>query len=325
MIKWQYRLHDPAVTAGAGPTRTREQPETRRLGSISSVSSGIHEPTRILLQVTRPLACSLAIHLGLGVIVVAGSAGLAPQPPPRVAWLDLEPADILPPPSPTPPAAVSRSRSVRSPAVEPRKLSTPVAPSVPDEPVASPAQPLPTPPPREAAATEPPPTQSVPTPPHAQSVAVPSRASEPDRSGVPSGAAAPSASAPADSRPSREPQERGTEGAGRPAVASRPPEAPAGGAVVRAARPRGGYQVRPVYPEAARRAGVQGTTLLRIHIETDGRVGDVAVERSAGHQALDQAAADAVRRWRFEPALNSAGAVSVWALVPVEFRISDRD
>jgi len=32
-----------------------------------------------------------------------------------------------------------------------------------------------------------------------------------------------------------------------------------------------------------------------------------------------------VRRWRFEPAQNSAGAVSVWALVPVEFRIGDRD
>jgi len=83
--------------------------------------------------------------------------------------------------------------------------------------------------------------------------------------------------------------------------------------------------VRPVYPDSARRAGIQGTTLLRIHIEMDGRVSDVSVERSAGHQGLDEAAADAVRRWRFEPAQNSTGAVSVWALVPVEFRISDRD
>jgi protein TonB len=83
--------------------------------------------------------------------------------------------------------------------------------------------------------------------------------------------------------------------------------------------------VRPVYPESARRAGIQGTTLLRIHIEVDGRVSDVTVERSAGYQGLDRAAADAVRRWRFEPALDSAGPVSMWALVPVEFRISDRD
>jgi periplasmic protein TonB len=65
--------------------------------------------------------------------------------------------------------------------------------------------------------------------------------------------------------------------------------------------------------------------LLRIHIEADGRVSDVSVQRSAGHQSLDEAAADAVRRWRFEPALNSAGPVSMWAVVPVEFRINDRD
>ena len=41
--------------------------------------------------------------------------------------------------------------------------------------------------------------------------------------------------------------------------------------------------------------------------------------------SLDEAAADAVRRWRFEPALNAAGPVSMWAVVPVEFRIGDRD
>ena len=77
--------------------------------------------------------------------------------------------------------------------------------------------------------------------------------------------------------------------------------------------------------ESARRAGIQGTTLLRIFIERDGRVSDVTVQRSAGDQSLDQAASDAVRRWRFEPAVNSAGPVAMWAVVPVEFRISDRD
>ena len=83
--------------------------------------------------------------------------------------------------------------------------------------------------------------------------------------------------------------------------------------------------MRPLYPESARRAGIQGTTLLRIHIEPDGRVSDVSVERSAGHQSLDQAAADAVRRWRFEPAQSSSGPVAMSALVPVEFRIGDRE
>src|SRR5438445_715869 len=183
-----------------------------------SVSVEAHESTSTLVRVARPLAGSVALHLALlTIVVVAGSAALAPLPVPRATWLDLEPAEIAPPP-PAPVAASPRPRS-----------------------------------------------------------------------------------------------------------APRPPDASAGGPIVRAARPRGGYQVRPVYPESARRAGIQGTTLLRIYIERDGRVGDVSVQRSAGHQALDEAAADAVRRWRFEPALNSAGPVSMWALVPVEFRISDRD
>jgi len=151
------------------------------------------------------------------------------------------------------------------------------------------------------------------------------RASEPDRAAAPPAVAA-GAREPIDSTPpSRAAQERGGDGPGKPAVASRTPDAGPGGSIVRAARPKGGYQVRPVYPEVARRAGIQGTTLLRIHIEADGHVSDVSVQRSAGHQSLDEAAAEAVRRWRFEPALNSAGPVSMWAVVPVEFRISDRD
>jgi periplasmic protein TonB len=193
-----------------------------------------------------------------------------------------------------------------------------------EPPLAAPAPPIQQPA-REVPAPEPPPAQSASQTSIASS---PSAAAEPERSVVsPNASARDAASVRAsdDARPQRETQERGVNGAGGPVVAARPPDASASGPIVRAARPRGGYQVRPVYPEAARRAGVQGTTVLRIFIERDGRVTNVNVERSAGHQALDEAAAEAVRRWRFEPALNATGPVSVSALVPVEFRISDRD
>jgi len=112
-----------------------------------------------------------------------------------------------------------------------------------------------------------------------------------------------------------------------PALAALPPGLPAAApaGVTRTAIPRGGYQITPSYPATARQLGVEGTALLRVFVDADGRVGAVVVKQSAGHPDLDRAAADAVRRWRFEPALNSAGPVSMWALVPVEFRISDRD
>jgi periplasmic protein TonB len=85
--------------------------------------------------------------------------------------------------------------------------------------------------------------------------------------------------------------------------------------------PRGGYQVRPAYPSSARRLGIQGLTTLRVFVAADGRVGEVVVQESAGHPDLDEAAADAVKQWRFEPARRGAEPVGVWVLLPVQFRL----
>jgi protein TonB len=87
------------------------------------------------------------------------------------------------------------------------------------------------------------------------------------------------------------------------------------------ARPRGGYQVYPRYPASARQLGIQGTAHLRVQVLADGHVGEIVVERSAGHPDLDRAAADAVRQWRFEPARRGAEAVATWVLLPVQFQL----
>ena len=85
--------------------------------------------------------------------------------------------------------------------------------------------------------------------------------------------------------------------------------------------PSGGYQVKPRYPESARRQGVEGTVLLKVRVTEQGRVEVVQLERSTGHQDLDQAAIEAVRRWRFEPARRGNQATAVWALIPVTFKL----
>ncbi|HYS16765.1 MAG TPA: energy transducer TonB [Candidatus Binatia bacterium] len=115
---------------------------------------------------------------------------------------------------------------------------------------------------------------------------------------------------------------------GPPAAATAPApslaSAPSGGstgAVTRLARPQGGYQVRPTYPSTARRLGIQGTTLLKVYVLIDGRIGEIVVQESAGHPDLDQASVDAVRRWRFEPARRGNDPVAMWVLLPVEFRL----
>jgi TonB family protein len=87
------------------------------------------------------------------------------------------------------------------------------------------------------------------------------------------------------------------------------------------ARPLGGYQVKPRYPESARRAGAQGVTLLRIRVLESGRVGQVLIEKSAGYRDLDFAATEAVKKWLFEPARRGKEAVAVWVLLPVKFEL----
>ena len=87
------------------------------------------------------------------------------------------------------------------------------------------------------------------------------------------------------------------------------------------ARPLGGYQTTPRYPESARRQGVEGITTLRFVVLANGHVGQIGVTRSAGHVDLDRAAVEAVKTWRFEPAKRGKEAVAVWVTLPVRFEL----
>lgn len=61
--------------------------------------------------------------------------------------------------------------------------------------------------------------------------------------------------------------------------------------------------VEPVYPEEALQDGVQGTVLLRVVVTAYGMVSDVEIFRSPFRgESLAQAALDAVRQWRYQPA-----------------------
>ncbi|MBI4490486.1 MAG: energy transducer TonB [Deltaproteobacteria bacterium] len=87
------------------------------------------------------------------------------------------------------------------------------------------------------------------------------------------------------------------------------------------ARPLGGYQVKPRYPDSARREGAQGVTLLKVRVLENGNVGETYVEQSAGHPDLDRSAAEAVKKWRFEPARRGKEPIAVWVLLPVRFQL----
>jgi TonB family protein len=81
--------------------------------------------------------------------------------------------------------------------------------------------------------------------------------------------------------------------------------------------PRARVRIAPRYPDAALRAGVQGTVMLVAKIAADGSVPGARV--IATIPALDRAAIDAVRGWTFEPVLVKGKPVEAEVLVPIRF------
>jgi periplasmic protein TonB len=76
------------------------------------------------------------------------------------------------------------------------------------------------------------------------------------------------------------------------------------------------------YPEELWDAGVEGRTVLRIHITEQGGVDSAAVESSSGYPAFDSAALAQSGELRFQPARRDGEPVSKWVLLPVEFAIT---
>jgi protein TonB len=78
---------------------------------------------------------------------------------------------------------------------------------------------------------------------------------------------------------------------------------------------------RPVYPSLARYRHWEGLVLLRAHVLADGHCDEVNLQRSSGHEVLDEAALEAVRQWSFVPSRHGSTAVASWVTVPIEFQL----
>ncbi|MEY4725657.1 MAG: hypothetical protein RLZ36_284 [Pseudomonadota bacterium] len=75
----------------------------------------------------------------------------------------------------------------------------------------------------------------------------------------------------------------------------------------------------PAYPRASRRLGEQGTVIVRVLINTQGLPEKAEVRTSSGFIRLDQAALEAVQRWRFVPGRRSGTPEAMWFNIPVRF------
>ncbi|PUE10337.1 energy transducer TonB [Limnohabitans sp. T6-20] len=75
----------------------------------------------------------------------------------------------------------------------------------------------------------------------------------------------------------------------------------------------------PVYPGMSRRMGEQGTAVLRVFINTEGRAEKAEIRTSSGYSRLDEAALATVQRWRYVPGKRAGVPEAMWFNVPIRF------
>lgn len=87
--------------------------------------------------------------------------------------------------------------------------------------------------------------------------------------------------------------------------------------------PRAVVKVPPSYTEEARKERIQGLVIVQTVIDRQGRIENVKVLKGLPH-GLTEAAVEAVRQWRFEPALDGDGnPVSVYYNLTINFRLDE--
>ena len=87
--------------------------------------------------------------------------------------------------------------------------------------------------------------------------------------------------------------------------------------------PRVVRRVQPKYTEEARQERLQGVTILEAVIDEHGEVAEIRVLKGLG-SGLDTAAVDAVKQWKFVPAMLHGKPVAVYFTLTVSFKLDSR-
>jgi len=79
-------------------------------------------------------------------------------------------------------------------------------------------------------------------------------------------------------------------------------------------------KVDPIYPELAKKAGMEGTVYANLWVDKQGKVREVKIVK-AESEIFVQPVIDAAKLWLFSPAMMKNGPVAVWVAVPFRFSL----
>jgi TonB family protein len=82
----------------------------------------------------------------------------------------------------------------------------------------------------------------------------------------------------------------------------------------------------PDYPAFANKSGLEGIVILEVDVDKYGNTDKIKVVKSLmpGPHGLDEAAIDAVKQWKFEPAMKDGKTVDATILIPIEFKYENK-
>ncbi|HEV8538195.1 MAG TPA: TonB family protein [Bacteroidota bacterium] len=81
-------------------------------------------------------------------------------------------------------------------------------------------------------------------------------------------------------------------------------------------------EVKPEYPEFAKRISAEGTVWIKIWVDKEGKPKKVVIQKSSDNEALDESAKKAAMQYLFTPAIMNNGPVAVWVSIPFRFKLS---
>ncbi|PTO92874.1 energy transducer TonB [Vibrio splendidus] len=77
----------------------------------------------------------------------------------------------------------------------------------------------------------------------------------------------------------------------------------------------------PTYPRQARRRGIEGVAIYEVWLDAEGKQIKQALVNSSGVLILDNAALDAIKKWKFSPHTVNGRAIAHRVQLPVRFRL----
>ena len=86
-------------------------------------------------------------------------------------------------------------------------------------------------------------------------------------------------------------------------------------------KPRATFQTAPLYPAEMRGKKVEGVVAVLFVVDAAGKVVNPRVEKSTA-AAFEKPALEAVRKWKFEPAIKAGQRVACKMRVPIRFQPS---